>query len=463
MNARTSSNFQRTSYPQPPVSHCCQSEPSAKNPHISLVATCILSQPTKHSSRDTIDPLQPRSGPNSRVSSARRLLGGRGSRPTHCFPPTFVSLAIFLAALVYSLAQAVAQTPSALASSITTLTTRSTLVLVPALVRDKSGELVFTLKVDDFVLTDDGIPQKLTIEQDTDGLPLALIVDIEGGGAGARELSKYGALSKMLETVVGAVPHRVAIVGFDSSPVLVQDFTPDVDLAAKGIQALIADDNGDDGAAILDSLGFSLDLLRKQPPEYRRAILLISETNDHRSKVRLDEALRAISDTNTAIYSIGFSSVRDELKHESAKAFGDSTPGPAHGCMSRDPNDPNVNLKQNPAEQAYGCLSLLAPPLRLAKAAILAAFIGFQKNIPETVARLTGGEYFKLTSAKSLDRDLQNISNHIPNRYVLSFQPQSPHPGLHIIELRLPNYAGLAVTARSSYWADAAAPPATPP
>jgi VWFA-related protein len=350
-------------------------------------------------------------------------------------------------------ARSSAQTPPP-ASQTPTITSQSTLVLVPALVRNKAGELILTLKADDFALTDNGVPQKLTLEQDTDGEPLALVVDIEGGGAGARELQKYAALSAMLDSVVGDVPHRVAVVGYDSSPVLVQDFTTNIDVAAKAIQALIADDSGDDGAATLDSLGFSIDLLRRQPPEYRRAILLIAESNDRGSKLTLVEALRAISDTNTAIYSIGFSSGLSDFKHQSAKALGDSTPGPAHGCMSRDPNDPNVNLKQNPAEQAYDCLSLLAPPLRLAKAAAIAAFDGMQKNIPETVARLTGGEYFKLTNAKSLDRDLATISNHIPNRYVLSFQPQSPHPGLHVLDLRVPNYSGLVVTARSSYWAD---------
>jgi VWFA-related protein len=283
-----------------------------------------------------------------------------------------------------------------------------------------------------------------------------MVVDIEGGGSAVRELAKYSALSSMIESVIGDVPHKVAIVGFDSSPVLVQDFTPNVDAAAKAIDALVADNNGDDGAAILDSIGFSVDLLRKQPLEYRRAILLISESHDLGSHVTLADALREISDTNTAIYSIGFSS--GEFRHEAAKALGDSTPGPAHGCMSRDPNDPNVNLKQNPAAQAYDCLSLLAPPLRVAKAAAIAAFDGFHKDIPETVARLTGGEYFKLGSEKNLERDLHTISNHIPNRYVLSFQPQSPHPGLHAISLRVPGYSGLEVTARSTYWADAPAP-----
>jgi VWFA-related protein len=209
-----------------------------------------------------------------------------------------------------------AQTDEPPAAQTPTLSSSSTLVLVPALVRSKGGELVFTLKVDDFALTDDGIPQKLHLEQDTGGEPLALVVAIEGGGAGARELAKYAALAPMIESVVGDVPHKIAVVGYDSSPVLVQDFTPDAGKAASAIKALIDDDSGDDGAATLDSLGFSIDLLRKQPLQYRRAILLIAESNDRGSKMKLDEALRAISDTNTAIYSIGFGSGLYDFKHE---------------------------------------------------------------------------------------------------------------------------------------------------
>ena len=182
------------------------------------------------------------------------------------------ALALVPAALAQSPSQAPAPPDE---SPTTTLTSQSTLVLVPALVRDENrgNNLVFTLNVDDFVLTDDGIPQKLHLEQDTGGEPLALVVDIEGGGAGVGELAKLGSLEVMLDSVVGAVPHRIAVVGYDSSPVLVQDFTPDTDLAVKGIQALVADDNGDKGAATLDSLGFSKDLLRKQPTQYRRAVL----------------------------------------------------------------------------------------------------------------------------------------------------------------------------------------------
>ena len=49
---------------------------------------------------------------------------------------------------------------------------------------------------------------------------------------------------------------------------------------------------------------------------------------------------------------------------------------------------------------------------------------------------------------------LITISNHVPNRYVLSFQPQAPHPGFHAVELKLKDHPGLQLTARSGYWAD---------
>src|ERR1700722_19695692 len=110
---------------------------------------------------------------------------------------------------------ALSQSPAPQASETTVLSARSTLVLVPALVRNKAGELIFTLNADDFVVTDDGVPQKLTLEQDTGGEPLALVVVVETGGAGARAFEKLGALAPMLGSVIGNVPHRIAVVAFD--------------------------------------------------------------------------------------------------------------------------------------------------------------------------------------------------------------------------------------------------------
>jgi len=332
----------------------------------------------------------------------------------------------------------------------TTITTRSTLVLVPALVKTKSGAIVYTLKADDFTLTDNGVEQRLTLEENTGDQPLALVVLIETGGAGGRELELYRTLPTMLDAVVGGEPHKIAVVSFDSAPNFIQKFTPDMDRVANTLNNL---EPGDPKAAILDALAFATNLLRRQPPQYRRAILLISETLDHGSQTTLGQALRLVSDSNTVIYSVAFSSTRAASKHEATKIIQSDTPGPPTGCMGKDP-DADPTITENEFAKAFECLQILVPPIRVAKIAALAGVHGLQKDIPKTVAHLTGGEFFPFNNTKSLEKDLQVISNHVPNRYVLSFHPQSPQPGIHALDLRLKDYTNLVVTARSSYWAD---------
>jgi VWFA-related protein len=324
-------------------------------------------------------------------------------------------------------------------------------------VRNAQGEPVFTLKASDFRVTDDGVEQQLTLDEDTGGEPLALVVAVETGRAGARKLDAYRNLSAVIAAVVGNVPHRVAVVSFDSTPTQLLAFTSDVDAAGAVLHAL---EPGDKGAAILDGLNFSVDLLRSQPQPWRRAILLLSETVDHGSQAKVEDALRSIGDTNTAIYALGFSTAKSEAalfadRNLPMKVGGpgleNAHPSPPGGCMGKDP-DPDAPT--NKAVQAWDCLTQLAPPLGLATVAGIAAAGGLQRNVPETVAQLTGGEYYHFEDARSLVRALVTISNHVPNRYMLSFQPQSPHPGFHSIELRLRDYPGLRVTARTSYWAD---------
>src|SRR5215469_9787551 len=176
------------------------------------------------------------------------------------------------------------------------LTTQTTNVVVPALVRDAAGKVVYTLRADDFVLTDDGVAQKLTLQLETGNEPLALVVVIEAGGAGSRQFQKYERLvpplAPMLPSIVGNVYHRVAVVTFDSRPNLIQSFTSDLDEAESTLRGLSTGcsrhnqydtcnereppnnkPTGDNGAATLDSLVFAVNLLRAAPSGYRRVIL----------------------------------------------------------------------------------------------------------------------------------------------------------------------------------------------
>lgn len=368
-----------------------------------------------------------------------------------------VVLAVFSLSCTTALAQMPAPTgANSAATEPLTLTATTSIVRVPTMVRTKSGEPVFTLKASDFVVTDDGVPQTITVDEDTGSQPLALVVIIQTGGAGSRHLADTNRLPTFIDAIAGGVEHRVAVVTFDSEPFLLQAFTSDPNHIREATHNFEA---GNNGAAILDALQFSTDLLRSQPTQFRRAILLISETVDHGSKSTLEQSLRATGDTNTTIYSLSFNSSRSAGTHELNKLLGGEphTPGPANGCMGKE-TELTADSPANRWVQAFDCLSLLAPPLRLLKIATLVAMNNLRQNVPETVARQTGGEYAKFTDAKGLERDLFGISNHLPNQYVLSFHPQSPHPGLHTIGLELKNYDNLSVTARSSYWADPGSP-----
>ncbi len=345
----------------------------------------------------------------------------------------------------------------------TPIRTTANIVLVPALVKTRDGETVFSLNADDFYLTDNGVPQKLQMEPDRDAQPLAVVVIVETGGEGEWHLRDYGNLGAILGAVIGDVPHRVAVVSFDSAPHLEQHFSGDTDSAAQTIANL---NEGDTGAAILDALAYGVDLLRQAPPAYRRAILLFSETADGGSQSTLEHAIREVNDTNTTIYSFAFSTTKTAVKHEASKIplpggtpYGEE-PYPKGGCMSHDPAaDPDAHGDRK--VQALDCASDLLPPIRLARMAFIAAKDGMKRNVPEEVAQMTGGEYFPFTNAKSLAPHLIAISNDVPNYYVLSFRPESPTPGIHSLQLMMRNRPDLIVRARTTYWIDAG-PPAAP-
>ncbi len=328
------------------------------------------------------------------------------------------------------------------------LTVRSTLVMVPALVTSKAGTVVFELTADDFLVTDNGVSQHVALDPETDSQPLALVIVVETGGAGARHLDDYRQLDSILDALIGNVEHRVALVGFDSAPHLVMPFSSKASDASQQLANL---SEGDQGAAILDAVSFAVTQLRTQPASYRRAILLLSETIDQGSKTTLNEALRLISNTNTAMYSFAFSSTRAAVSHEASKLSND-TPGPAHGCFSREGAD--TEYEGHYSKQVLDCISQLAPPLRLATMTFLAARSSLRNKTAESIAQLAGGEFFPFHNAKDLKANLITVSNDVPNYYVLSFRPTSLTPGLHALHVEIKHRPHLVVKARREYWID---------
>lgn len=305
----------------------------------------------------------------------------------------------------------------------TTIHTTTTLVVVPTVVQTPDKELVYSLTADDFLVTDNGVPQKVGLEEESKR-PLSLVVLMQTGGIARGQFPSYSNLEGMLAEIVGGTPNEVSIVTFDSQPEGTSPFTTDI---AQWRDAINHPEQGNSGAAIYDGIAYALGLLKKEPASNRRAILLISQEHDDGSKTPLKDIVRDLGESNTAVYSVTFSAQKTEVK----QAFKD----PPHG---------NAPLQVGNGD--YVAYFNLAEPLRL-------IFGAMQKNTSEEMAALSGGEWSSFDNKNELGEALGRVNNHIRNSYILSFTPTSTEPGLHTIKVQLAHHPELVVSARSSYWA----------
>lgn len=312
------------------------------------------------------------------------------------------------------------------------LRSETNVVLVPTLVKGKSGALVLGLSARDFIVEDDSIEQSIQLDDSPDAGPISAVVALQLGRTAALQLetpqspsaaesakrrpavAPLSGLGTMLESYIGEGQASVAVVTFDSHVRLIQDFTEDIPAVADKLRKL---GPGDDGAAILDALLYSNRLLDHHP-KGRRVIILISESRDHGSHVaQLATLVQQLSASNTLVYSLSFS--------------------PARAEFIRDVKTPDTS----------------APQINLMKPLVM-ALNGLRKNVAGAVAEMTGGEYETFGNRQAFDAQMDTLAGDDRNRYLLSFQPMNPRPGPHSIKVRLRHpECSCIVTARNMYWA----------
>jgi VWFA-related protein len=304
---------------------------------------------------------------------------------------------------------------SAFAQDVT-LRSRSNVVLVPTLVKDAQGGTVYGLDEKDFVVEDDGVEQPIHLDETPQGQPVSLVIAIQKGRRASYEFDRMKGLTAMLDPLFENGTARVAIVEFDTLVKLTRDFTTDEGLIDADLENLKA---GDNGAAILDAVNYSVNLLKKEPEGRQRVLLLISEARDHGSAHKISETVVAIGQSNALMYALAFS-----------------------------PGVSNIldTAKGNNAGEMHNGINFIDLGYRSAQA--------LRKNVPSAVVAMTGGEYELFTSKKKFDMRMTGFTNHLHSRYLLSFSPKSPHAGLHQVRVRLKDAGDKTVLARTSYWAE---------
>ena len=293
------------------------------------------------------------------------------------------------------------------------VTTRE--VLVPTLVEKKDGDVVYGLKQSDFIVEDNGVPQKIRVQEELDTAPVSLVVAVEEGRSSVLEFDKLAKLGPLLDLFLSDPRSEAALVGFDSKPHLLEDYTHSTEQLDKDLKHL---EPGDGGAAILDTISYALDLLQSEPKDNRRVLLLISEERDHGSKHTKPVGLiRKIGQSDVLVLSVTYS------------------PGKAEFL---------ADLKSS--DQGEASADLLAP--------LMMAINGFKKNVSKEIAKMSGGEYDPFTRDKAFEDRVMEAAKHVRNRYLITFSPSNPTPGLHSLRVRTVQDYGARIVARANYWVD---------
>lgn len=112
------------------------------------------------------------------------------------------------------------------------LKVRVTLVSTPVTVRDSKGEMVHSLEVHDFQVTDNNVPQKIT-HFDMASDPLSVVILVETSSRVAPMIPQIRKTGILFTQTVIAASGEAAILGFNDSIDKLQGFTSDNDAIEK--------------------------------------------------------------------------------------------------------------------------------------------------------------------------------------------------------------------------------------
>ncbi len=321
---------------------------------------------------------------------------------------------------------------------------RSRLVLVPVTVTDQKGNFNDGLDPSDFLLLDDGRPQKAVVDTTATGVaPIALIMAVQSSGISAAVLEKVRKIGVMIHPLVTGEQGCAALVSFAERVQWLQECTKDQDAFARAFQRL--QPGAQKQARMLDAVHAAVARLRESP-NARRVVLLISESRDRGSESDLETVTAAAQAAGVAVYAATYSSFKTAFTSKSPiagpeKAKRPSRPTEEMGTM--DGNPPSMsNPRLPPPEQRVDIISGIGELARLRKT-----------NTTQVLTSGTGGAALSFARQKGLEDAIEKLAAELHTQYVLSFTPEpSASAGYHRLEVRLVRAGEFRVRARPGYW-----------
>ena len=282
-----------------------------------------------------------------------------------------------------------------LAQDTPTIKVNVNLVRVVASVKNRQGELVGTLRKEDFELYDNNVRQDIAVFERRTEQPLSVALIVDASGSTAKEMqyetkSATGFLRALLAE--GNTEDAVALYCFNYDVTLMQNFTHNYAALERQFKLL----HGEGGSSVYDSIFFASRAL--EPREGRKVIVLVTDGGDTTSSRDSHQALKDAQLADAVIYPVVVMPIT---------------------------NDAGRNVGG--------------------------------ENALTWIAQGTGGRTFLQTStAAQLDKAFADIISELRTQYLLGFYPHgvplTKNP-FHSLEVR-PRSQELRVSARNGYYGE---------
>jgi VWFA-related protein len=301
-----------------------------------------------------------------------------------------------------------------------TISTQVPLVLAPATVMDGKGKFIDGLKAEDFVVTDEGIRQNITLDtSDTVLAPVALVVAIQASGISEPVLAKVRQVGGMIHPLVTGERGQAALIAYDSEVRVLESFTTNSDVIRTSFAGI--DARTIKSAVLIDAVSQGIRMLATRPDNFRRILMIVGESRDRGSKAKLKTAIEAAQHAGVIVYPLTYSTQ-------------------AVAWTARPQDNPSL-----PGDMDLG-----------------GAFVELARmtspNAADNFAFTTGGRHLSFATLKGLEDAITVTGQEIHSQYLLSFAPQAPkgaangHPGYHRLSVKVPSHPEATVRARPGYW-----------
>ena len=190
------------------------------------------------------------------------------------------------------------------AADATRFKTQVDMVALDVCVRDANGQFVPDLSADDFVVLENGRPQRLVFMAPADAVPLTIVMLLDRSGSMHGPKLEYAIDAANAFAALLGPGDRLEIIGFNDRSTRLHGFGDDVSQVPAQLKSLWAVGS----TALYDALLVGASALRRARggplADTREAIILLSDGEDMNSRVDFQEAQGALRRSGALVYAV---------------------------------------------------------------------------------------------------------------------------------------------------------------